>query len=49
MEAFLLTLNVVVIVLLALGVRKVSQTKNPNDMGWLSYSEKKIVRGKINK
>lgn len=46
MEAFLLTLDVVAIILLGWHVRKVSRSNRTEDMGWFAYSEKKIVNQK---
>lgn len=46
MEAFLLTLDVISIILLCLGVKHVSVSRNPKDMRWFAYAERKIERKK---
>jgi hypothetical protein len=37
MEAFLLTLDVICLVLLCFSVRRVSKTQNPKDLGFFAY------------
>lgn len=45
-EALLLTLDVIAIILLSRGVKRVSLSNKPEDLGWFSYSERKINRNK---
>lgn len=41
MEAFLLTLDVIAIILLCLAVRKVTQSEDLSKMGWFAYADPK--------
>lgn len=46
MEAFLLTLDVISIILLCWGVKRVSVSQKVEDMRWFAYAEHKVVRKK---
>lgn len=45
-EALLLTLDVIAIILLSRGVKRVSVSNKPEDLGWFAYSERNINRNK---
>jgi len=45
-EALLLTLDVIAIILLSLGVKRVLVSNKPEDLGWFAYSERNINRNK---
>ena len=45
-EAFLLTLDVLAIILLCRGVKRVSLTNKPEDLGWLAYADRKVAHRK---
>lgn len=46
MEAFLLTLDVISLVLLCLGVLRVVRSRNEAELGWFAYSELRVRKVK---
>lgn len=46
MEAFLLTLDVISLVLLCLGVLRVIKSQNETDLGWFAYAELRVRKAK---
>lgn len=46
MEAILLTLDIISVILLCWGIKRVSVSNNPEELRWFAYSERKIKRKK---